>query len=131
IGRPPRTGELIGAGAVGGFLQGLAAMAGPPIVILLLASSWSAPRCRATLSFIFLLLGSSSVIIGLSRGIMTAADVLLSAYCVPGLASSCGRTLIALICFLICPPRSRYDLRSLDNSSNSLIRRRRKASPSP
>ena len=85
IGRPPRTGELIGAGALGGLLQGVAAMAGPPIVILFLASSWPAPRCRATLSFVFLLLGASSVIIGLSRGMMTADDVWLSAYCLPGL----------------------------------------------
>jgi uncharacterized membrane protein YfcA len=85
IGRPPRLGELVGAGAVGGFLQGLAAMAGPPIIILVLASSWPAARCRATLSCIFLLLGTTSVIIGLSRGIMTADDMLLSAYCAPGL----------------------------------------------
>jgi uncharacterized protein len=85
IRRPPRTSELVGAGALGGLLQGLAAMAGPPIVILLLASSWPASRCRATLSFVFLLLGSSSVIIGVSRGLMTSDDLLLSAYCLPGL----------------------------------------------
>ena len=85
IRRPPRTSELVSAGVLGGLLQGVAAMAGPPIVILLLASSWPPARSRATLSFIFLLLGASSVIIGVSRGMTTADDVLLSVYCLPGL----------------------------------------------
>ena len=83
--RPPRTGELIGVGVLSGFLQGAAAMAGPPIVVLLLASSWPAARCRATLSSIFLLLGATSVMIGLWRGLMSSDDLLLSAYCLPGL----------------------------------------------
>jgi hypothetical protein len=42
------------------------------------------PGCRATLSFIFLFLGASGVIIGLSRGTMTGDDMLLSVYCLPG-----------------------------------------------
>lgn len=85
IDRPPRTVELLSAGALSGFLQGAVAMAGPPIIVLLLASSWTAARCRATLSFVFLSLGSASLAIGLWRGVVTHESIIISALCIPGL----------------------------------------------
>jgi uncharacterized protein len=83
--RPPARLELAGAGILSGFLQGALAMSGPPIVTLLLASSWSAARCRATLSFVFLLLGCAAVVLGLWQKIVTQESFVLSAFCLPGL----------------------------------------------
>lgn len=83
--RPPARLELASAGILSGFLQGALAMAGPPIVTLLLASSWSAARCRATLSFVFLLLGCAAVALGFWQKIVTQESLVLTAFCLPGL----------------------------------------------
>lgn len=85
IGRPPKNIELFGAGALSGLLQGAVAMAGPPVIMLILASSWSAARCRATLSCVFLILGTASVIIGTWQGLVTMECVMIAAVAVPGL----------------------------------------------
>lgn len=85
IGRPPKSGELFGAGALSGLLQGAVGMAGPPVIMLVLASSWSAARCRATLSCVFLILGTVSVIIGTWQGLVTRECLMIAAIAVPGL----------------------------------------------
>jgi hypothetical protein len=83
--RDPKTYELMGAGALSGLMQGAVAMAGPPVILLILASSWSAARCRATLSFVFLLLGTASLVFGTIHGIVTKQSILIAAVTVPGL----------------------------------------------
>ncbi|QIB34685.1 sulfite exporter TauE/SafE family protein [Ancylobacter pratisalsi] len=83
--RSPRTAELIGAGALSGIMQGAAAMAGPPLILLALSSNWPHARSRATLSFVFLLLGSASLVIGMWRGIISADSLLDALILLPGL----------------------------------------------
>lgn len=85
LGRRPRTAELIGAGALSGIMQGAAAMAGPPLILLALSSNWPHARSRATLSFVFLLLGSASLVIGMWRGIISADSLLDALILLPGL----------------------------------------------
>lgn len=85
IDRAPKTGELIAAGAMSGMMQGAVAMAGPPLILLLLSSTWAPARCRATLSFIFLLMGTASLTIGLWRGIVTLESLWFALLFVPGL----------------------------------------------
>ena len=60
-------------------------MSGPPIILLILSSSWNAARCRATLSCIFLLLGTASLVFGSIHGIVNKESVLIAAITVPGL----------------------------------------------
>lgn len=83
--RGPKPAELLGAGALSGLLQGSVAMAGPPIIVLILSSSWTAARCRATLSCVFLLLGTASVIFGILHGIVTWECVAIALLSLPGL----------------------------------------------
>jgi uncharacterized membrane protein YfcA len=83
--RGPKPAELLGAGALSGLLQGSVAMAGPPIIVLILSSSWTAARCRATLSCVFLLLGTASVIFGILHGIVTWECVVIALLSLPGL----------------------------------------------
>ncbi len=83
--RDPKSYELVGAGALSGLMQGAVAMAGPPIILLILSSSWNAARCRATLSFIFLLLGTASLVFGTIHGIVNMESVVIAAITVPGL----------------------------------------------
>ena len=83
--RDPKFYELVGAGALSGLMQGAVAMAGPPIILLVLSSSWNAARCRATLSFIFLLLGTASLVFGTLHGIVNRESVVIAAVTVPGL----------------------------------------------
>ncbi|WJR75865.1 sulfite exporter TauE/SafE family protein [Bradyrhizobium sp. NP1] len=85
IGRDPKPYELMGAGALSGLMQGAVAMAGPPVILLILSSSWNAARCRATLSFVFLLLGTASLVFGTIHGIVTKESILIAAVTVPGL----------------------------------------------
>lgn len=83
--RDPKSYELVGAGALSGLMQGAVAMAGPPVILLILSSSWNAARCRATLSFIFLLLGTASLVFGTLHGIVNRESVMIAAVTVPGL----------------------------------------------
>jgi len=83
--RNPKPYELIGAGALSGLMQGAVAMPGPPVILLVLASSWSAARCRATLSFVFLLLGTAGLVFAAIHGIVTKESILIAAVAVPGL----------------------------------------------
>lgn len=83
--RDPKPYELVGAGALSGLMQGAVAMAGPPIILLILASSWSAARCRATLSFTFLLLGTASLVFGTLHGIVNKESLVIAIVTVPGL----------------------------------------------
>jgi uncharacterized membrane protein YfcA len=85
LGRPAKTVELAAAGAMSGFLMGAVAMAGPPVIVLLLASSWPAARCRATLSFVFFLLGCASFALAAWYGLVTWESLLLGALYAPGL----------------------------------------------
>jgi uncharacterized membrane protein YfcA len=85
LGRDPKSYELVGAGALSGLMQGAVAMSGPPIILLILSSSWNAARCRATLSCIFLLLGTASLVFGSIHGIVNKESVLIAAITVPGL----------------------------------------------
>lgn len=85
VAREPKTGELALAGALSGFMQGAVAVPGPPVIVLILASSWQAARCRATLSFIFFLLGISSLALGLFRNVFSHQSLLLGLMFVPGL----------------------------------------------
>jgi uncharacterized protein len=85
LNREPKPHELIGAGALSGLMQGAVAMAGPPVILLILSSSWTAARCRATLSFVFLLLGTASLIFGAIHGLVTKESILIAAATVPGL----------------------------------------------
>jgi uncharacterized membrane protein YfcA len=75
LGRPAKTRELAAAGAIGGVFQGLAAMAGPPMIALLLASSWPPARCRATLSFTFLVLALVVIAAAAVQGLLGLAEV--------------------------------------------------------
>lgn len=83
--RGPRTYELMGAGALSGFLMGAAGMAGPPVIMLVLASNWTAARSRATLSLVFFLLGCASFLLGWWRGVVTGESIFLTALYTPGL----------------------------------------------
>lgn len=83
--RPPRTLELLATGAISGFMQGAAAISGPPVVVLFLASSWRIARCRATLSLLFLLLAAATLIIALLSGLMTRDGVIIAIVSLPGL----------------------------------------------
>lgn len=83
--REPKPYELVGAGALSGLMQGAVAMAGPPVILLILSSSWTAARCRATLSFVFLLLGTASLIFGAIHGLVTTESLIIAAATVPGL----------------------------------------------
>lgn len=83
--RGPKRIELLGAGALSGLLQGSVAMAGPPIIVLILSSSWNVARCRATLSCVFLLLGTASVIFGAWHGIVTRECLMIALLSLPGL----------------------------------------------
>jgi uncharacterized membrane protein YfcA len=85
LGRAPRTHELLGSGAMSGFLMGAVAMAGPPVIVLLLASDWAAKRCRATLSLIFFMLGCATFALGLANGVVTLESLGLTALYAPGL----------------------------------------------
>ncbi|EKS29854.1 MAG: sulfite exporter TauE/SafE family protein [Afipia felis] len=85
LNRDPKSYELVGAGALSGLMQGAVAMAGPPIILLILSSSWTAARCRATLSFIFLLLGTASLVFGTIHGIVNRESLMIAAVTVPGL----------------------------------------------
>lgn len=85
LNRDPKSLELVGAGALSGLMQGAVAMAGPPIILLILSSTWTAARCRATLSFVFLLLGSASLVFGTIHGIVTKESLLIALVTVPGL----------------------------------------------
>jgi uncharacterized membrane protein YfcA len=85
LNREPKPYELIGAGALSGLMQGAVAMAGPPVILLILSSSWTPARCRATLSFVFLLLGTASLIFGAIHGVVTMESILIAAATVPGL----------------------------------------------
>ncbi|MBX9710965.1 MAG: sulfite exporter TauE/SafE family protein [Xanthobacteraceae bacterium] len=83
--RPPRTSELFAAGAVSGLMQGAVAMSGPPVVVLFLASSWPIARCRATLSFFFLLLAVATLIVAFLSGLMTGDAGVIAIAGLPGL----------------------------------------------
>ncbi|AEI02430.1 putative transmembrane protein [Afipia carboxidovorans OM5] len=83
--RNPKGYELFGAGALSGLMQGAVAMAGPPVILLILSSSWSAARCRATLSCVFLFLGTASVVIGFLHGIVTRECVVIATLSIPAL----------------------------------------------
>jgi uncharacterized membrane protein YfcA len=85
LNRDPRPYELVSAGALSGLMQGAVAMAGPPVILLILSSSWTAARCRATLSFVFLLLGTASLVFGAIHGIVTRESILIAVITVPGL----------------------------------------------
>jgi uncharacterized membrane protein YfcA len=85
INRAPKTIELLGAGALSGLMQGAVAMAGPPLIVLILASSWTPARCRATLSFFFLLLGTAALLIGVWQGVVTRECIFIAACALPGL----------------------------------------------
>ena len=85
LNRDPKSFELMGAGALSGLKQGAVAMAGPPIILLILSSTWTAARCRATLSLVFLLLGTVSLIFGTIHGIVTRESLLIAVVTVPGL----------------------------------------------
>lgn len=83
--REPNISELAIAGALSGFMQGAVAVPGPPVIVLVLASSWQAARCRATLSFMFFLLGVSSLTLGLFRDVFSQQSLLLGVLFAPGL----------------------------------------------
>lgn len=85
LNRDPRSHELVCAGALSGLMQGAVAMAGPPIILLILSSTWTAARCRATLSFVFLLLGSVSLVFGAIHGIVTTQSLVIALLTMPGL----------------------------------------------
>jgi len=85
LGRGPRTHELLGTGMMSGFLMGAVAMAGPPVIVLLLATNWSAGRCRATLSLVFFTLGCATFAFGLASGVVTFETTTLAALYAPGL----------------------------------------------
>jgi uncharacterized membrane protein YfcA len=83
--REPKPFELVGAGALSGLMQGAVAMAGPPVILLILSSSWTAARCRATLSFTFLLLGTASLVFATIHGLVTMESLIIAAVTLPGL----------------------------------------------
>ena len=83
--REPKPFELVGAGALSGLMQGAVAMAGPPVILLILSSSWTAARCRATLSFTFLLLGTASLVFATIHGLVTMESLIIAVATLPGL----------------------------------------------
>ena len=85
LNRAPRTSELLAAGAVSGLMQGAVAMSGPPVVVLFLASSWTIARCRATLSFFFLLLAVATLIVSFLGELLTRDAGIIAIVGLPGL----------------------------------------------
>src|SRR3569623_550736 len=83
--REPKPFELVGAGALSGLMQGAVAMAGPPVILLILSSSWTAARCRATLSFTFLLLGTARLVFATIHGLVTKESLIIAVATLPGL----------------------------------------------
>lgn len=105
IGRPAKTRELAVAGGLGGFLQGVAAMPGPPMIVLLLASSLSPARCRATLSFTFLVLAGIATAIAGTTGMIGRAELVSAALLVIPLLA--GQHLGAILFHRLDPRRYR------------------------
>ena len=85
LNRPPRTSEILATAAVSGFFQGAVAMSGPPIVVLFLASSWPIARSRSTLSFFFLLLSATTLLIAFLSDLLTKDAVFIAIVSLPGL----------------------------------------------
>lgn len=61
-----------GAGVLAGLLQGLAGMAGPPVILLLMASNETARKTRATLIAFFLFVSAAGFIGTAAIGLVTA-----------------------------------------------------------
>lgn len=71
------------AGIAAGFLQGLASMAGPPVIVLQIAMNRSARATRATLTAFFLCMSSLGLIGVAASGLLTGHILFLALICLP------------------------------------------------
>jgi uncharacterized membrane protein YfcA len=73
--REPRRSTLLAMGAVSGVLNGLAAMAGPPIIALLFALRRPPEIIRATLAGMFMFTGLVGLAMALAQGVIAPGEL--------------------------------------------------------
>lgn len=74
-----------GSGALAGLLQGLAGMAGPPVILLLMSSQGPARRTRATLVAFFLCVSGAGFLGAALVGLVTVRTLELVLACAPAM----------------------------------------------
>lgn len=83
--RQPRTATLLAMGAVSGVLNGLAAMAGPPMIALLFALRRPPEIIRATLAAYFLFTGLVGLVMALVQGVIEPSELWFGVGLLPAL----------------------------------------------
>lgn len=81
----PRPRTILGVGLASGVLNGVAAIAGPPVIAMYLASPRPVEVIRATLVFYFLLTSLVGLLIALERGMIGTHGFVLALVLVPGM----------------------------------------------
>lgn len=83
--REPRRPTLLGLGAVSGLLNGIAAMAGPPMIALLFALGRPPETIRATLAAYFLCTGLVGLAMALVQGVIAPNELWFAVALLPAL----------------------------------------------
>ncbi len=83
--RQPRAPVLLAMGAAAGVLNGLAAMAGPPVIALLFALRRPPEIIRATLSGFFLFAAVVGLTMALAKGVIAPAELWFAVSLLPAL----------------------------------------------
>ncbi len=83
--RAPKFRMIASVGVVAGLMQGLAGMAGPPVILLLMASPHKAATIRASLIAFFLLVSAAAFLGNVAAGLVTAHTIELTALSMPSL----------------------------------------------
>lgn len=83
--RAPKFPTIASVGAVSGLMQGLAGMAGPPVILLMMSSGHKASVVRATLIAYFMVVSAAAFLGTIVAGLVTSRTVELALLCVPSL----------------------------------------------
>ena len=83
--RPPGRWPTLGTGVVAGLLNGIAAIPGPPVIILFLASPHPVTVSRASMIAFFLCLSATGVTVAVATGLLTWRLVALAVVLYPAL----------------------------------------------
>jgi hypothetical protein len=81
----PGRGVIAAIGVLAGALNGAAAMPGPPVIALFLASRQPPSVCRASLVLFFLITGLAGAVAVTLRGLVDADGAILAATLIPAL----------------------------------------------
>ena len=83
--RTPKFPTIAGVGVVSGLMQGVAGMAGPPVILLMMLSEHKAAAVRASLLAYFLVVSAAAFLGAVVAGLVTVRIFELALLCVPSL----------------------------------------------